>query len=125
MMRKTTLYWIIALVVLVAGIAITFKVSAAPGKYDSFTECLSTNGATFYGAFWCSHCSDQKELFGKSAKYLPYVECSTSDRRSKLPVCEDAGIEGYPTWKFADGTEQSGLMTLKQLAAKTDCELPT
>ena len=29
-----------------------------------------------YGAFWCSHCHEQKEAFGSQAmKDFPYVEC--------------------------------------------------
>lgn len=29
-----------------------------------------------YGAFWCTHCHDQKEEFGKEAMAdFPYVEC--------------------------------------------------
>jgi hypothetical protein len=33
-------------------------------------------GAKFYGAFWCSHCYDQKVQFGaQAAELLPYVEC--------------------------------------------------
>ena len=29
-----------------------------------------------YGAFWCSHCFEQKQAFGAEAAHeLPYVEC--------------------------------------------------
>lgn len=37
---------------------------------------LSASGVKMFGAFWCTHCYDQKQLFGKEAmKYFPYVEC--------------------------------------------------
>lgn len=37
---------------------------------------LKAAGAKMYGAFWCSHCFEQKEDFGKQALAdLPYVEC--------------------------------------------------
>ena len=37
---------------------------------------LRAAGARFYGAFWCSHCFEQKVAFGAAAaKELPYVEC--------------------------------------------------
>ena len=37
---------------------------------------LRDGGAKMYGAFWCSHCFEQKEIFGKEAmSALPYVEC--------------------------------------------------
>ena len=33
---------------------------------------LKESGAKMYGAFWCSHCEDQKETFGAGAN-IPYV----------------------------------------------------
>ena len=37
---------------------------------------LKAAGAKMYGAFWCSHCFEQKQSFGKEAMAdLPYVEC--------------------------------------------------
>jgi thiol-disulfide isomerase/thioredoxin len=95
-----------------------------PGKYDQFAQCLTDKGAKFYGAFWCPHCQAQKRLFGKSAKLLPYVECSTPDGKGKLAVCKDNGVEGYPTWEFADGTRKTGEVPLAELAITTSCPLP-
>ncbi len=89
---------------------------------DSFASCISDTGAKFYGAFWCSHCEAQKELFGRS-KNLPYIECSTADGQGQLDVCKQAGIKGYPTWVFADGQEKSGKLSFKQLSQFTNCEL--
>ncbi len=95
-----------------------------PGPLDGFAQCLGEKGATFYGAFWCPHCQIQKKLFGKSAKKLPYVECSTPDGKGRLPVCIEKKIEGYPTWEFADGSRLNGEVPLAKLAEKTSCELP-
>ncbi|MEK7124433.1 MAG: thioredoxin domain-containing protein [Patescibacteria group bacterium] len=95
-----------------------------PGQYDEFAKCLKEKNVIFYGAFWCPHCQDQKKAFGSSAKYLPYVECSTADSRNQLQVCKDAGIKAYPTWKFADGSVAEGDLTLEKLAEKTGCALP-
>ena len=37
---------------------------------------LAAAGAKMYGAFWCSHCYDQKDDFGAQAMAdFPYVEC--------------------------------------------------
>ena len=37
---------------------------------------LKAAGAKMYGAFWCSHCFEQKQTFGKEAMAeFPYVEC--------------------------------------------------
>lgn len=73
---------------------------AKVGKLDEFAKCINDSGAKFYGAFWCPHCNDQKELFGTSAKLLPYVECSQASGSGQLPVCIDKKIEGYPTWIY-------------------------
>ena len=98
-----------------------------PSKYDDFAKCIKDKGVTFFGAFWCPHCQAQKARFGKSAKYLPYVECSTPDSRGQLQVCIDADIKTYPTWEFPVGTTTervTGEIELVDLAAKTSCELP-
>jgi len=97
----------------------TEKVSS----YDGFAQCLADNGALFYGAYWCPHCNDQKKMFDNS-KNLPYVECSTPDGQSQTKVCVDEKITGYPTWRFADGSELSGVREFSELAEKTGCELP-
>jgi hypothetical protein len=96
----------------------------SPGKYDAFATCLKDKGATFYGAFWCPHCQDQKKLFGSSVHLLPYVECSTPDASAQTQVCIDKKITSYPTWIFADGSILNGLIPLQQLADKTSCTLP-
>jgi thiol-disulfide isomerase/thioredoxin len=118
---------IVILIVGTVGAALINKGSSepvGPGKYDTFAQCLKDKGAVFYGAFWCPHCQEQKKLFGSSQKLLPYVECSTADGQGQLQVCKDQKIEGYPTWKLADGTiipndstDGSGVM-LKTLAEK-------
>ena len=42
----------------------------------SLAKRLREAGAKMYGAFWCSHCQEQKVYFGADAqKDLPYVEC--------------------------------------------------
>lgn len=101
-----------------------------PGKYDTFAQCLKDKGAVFYGAFWCPHCQAQKKEFGSSAKYLPYVECSTPDGAGQTQACKDKNITSYPTWILADGTlvpddspDGSGVK-LQTLADKTGCTLP-
>lgn len=93
------------------------------GIYDTFAKCISDSGATFYGAYWCSHCQAQKEAFGDSARYLPYVECSTPDGQGQTKVCEDKDVTGYPTWIFKDGTKLSGEVPMSVLAEKTSCAL--
>ena len=122
--------FISVIVLLIVGTIITVILrsdepdSNLPGKYDTFAQCLTDKGATFYGAFWCPHCQAQKKLFGKSSKLLNYVECSTADGASQTQICIDKNIDGYPTWEFADGERLNGEITLEQLAEKTSCVLP-
>ena len=120
---KKIMYWIIAIVLIGGIIMLLIREAKKPGKYDTFAQCIKDSGAKFYGAFWCPHCQNQKAMFGKSAKLLPYVECSEPDGKGQLPICATAGIEGYPTWVFADGTRQSGEVPFETLAEKTQCVL--
>jgi len=117
----------IALVIIVIG-GIGFfansKSSVSPSNLDGFAECISTSGAKFYGTFWCSHCQSQKKMFGSASKYLPYIECSTSDGLSQNQTCNDSKIESYPTWEFADGSRLTGELSLETLSEKTQCPLP-
>lgn len=123
---KNILFIVIAVLILL-GIGFLMKSNDKPGKLDSFASCLKDKGAVFYGAFWCPHCRDQKQMFGKSAKFLPYVECSTADGQNQLPLCKQKNITGYPTWDFISGTTTQrvgGTVELADLAEKTGCILP-
>ena len=82
--------------------------------YDSFAQCISDSGAEMFGAFWCPTCNDQKSVFGSSQDNIPYIECSLQNR-SQTIACRKEGIESYPTWRFADGTEKIGLLSLEEL----------
>ena len=126
-------YIIIALLV-VAGIIWLIVTPGKTGKYDSFAQCISAKKTvTFFGAFWCPHCMAQKARFGKSAQYLPYVECSNPDGKTQTQVCVDNRIVTYPTWRFATGTTalattttwHEGELELSDLASTTGCMLPS
>lgn len=93
--------FIIAVIVLVVALGV-FSNNKGSGKLDAFAQALTNQGAEFYGAFWCPHCQSEKALFGSSAKYLPYKECSNPDK-TPTQICIDKKIEGYPTWFFKDG----------------------
>ena len=121
---KRTIIWIAIVALIIAGAVYLVRGSSEPGKLDAFASCLSEKGATFYGAFWCPHCQSQKKMFGSSEKLLSYVECSAPNGQAQLPVCTEKKIEGYPTWEFADGSRETGELSLSRLAGKTGCELP-
>jgi thiol-disulfide isomerase/thioredoxin len=114
----------IALFILAGVIGISYRENNTPGKLDGFAQCLKDKGAIFYGAFWCPHCQNQKKMFGRSARLLQYVECSTPNGQGQLSVCTDKKIEGYPTWEFVDGSREGGEVPLSKLAEKTSCALP-
>ncbi|KAJ0251061.1 Thiol-disulfide oxidoreductase LTO1 [Hirschfeldia incana] len=80
---------------------------------------LNSIGAKMYGAFWCSHCQEQKEMFGReAAKLLNYVECFPEGYKKGVQIfkaCSDARIEGFPTWMI-NGEVLSGEIELAKLA---------
>ena len=60
-------------------------------------KLMSEKGITMYGAYWCPHCSRQKELFGQEAwSYISYVECAPKGYGFR-GVCKN--IDGYPTFQ--------------------------
>ena len=92
----------------------------------SLAEYLKLKGAKMYGAFWCSHCEDQKETFGAGAE-IPYVECFPDGWKRGTPVaaaCAGADISGFPTWILADGTRFEGEKSLEELAKAVGFEPP-
>lgn len=123
-MNKTAI-WILILVLFAGFVFWLIRTPGKPGKLDTFATCIAESGAKFYGAFWCPHCQNQKSMFGSSAKYLPYVECSTPDSKGQLKVCSDAGVTGYPTWHFGTSTVETGEVPLERLSELTSCPLPT
>ncbi|MBI4128907.1 MAG: hypothetical protein HY460_02540 [Parcubacteria group bacterium] len=120
MTSKRVFFWGVGIVI-AGGIFFLWRL---PGRLDQFAQCLRDRGATFYGTFWCPHCQNQKELFGRSVKLLPYVECSTPDGRSQTQTCTDKNITGYPTWEFFDRSRLTGEISLERLSERTGCALP-
>ena len=93
-------------------------------RLDTFAQCLASKHVKMYGAYWCPHCAEQKEMFASSFKYVPYVECGVPGSRDEAPVCKDAGIKHFPSWQFADGERQEGTLSLQVLGNKAGCGLP-
>ncbi|WP_019508423.1 vitamin K epoxide reductase family protein [Pleurocapsa sp. PCC 7319] len=77
---------------------------------------LTATGAKKYGAFWCPHCYEQKQLFGKDAfSEINYIECDNQGKNPQRDVCMAAGIQSFPTWEI-DGQFYPGTKTLAELA---------
>lgn len=90
---------------------------------DKFTKCLNDKGVKMYGASWCSHCTNQKNMFGTSLKYLPYIECAVPDGGNQTLTCQNADIRAYPTWIFPNGEKNEGALTFEELGQYSGCEL--
>ena len=117
---------IIIVIIVVAGVIFFIANNASqPGPLDGFTQCLKDKGTIFYGTFWCKYCQNQKKMFGRSARLLPYVECSTANGQGMLPICRENKVTGYPTWVFPDQSRESGEVPLETLAERSGCFLPT
>lgn len=88
----------------------------------ALAQCLATKKVTMYGAYWCSHCQNQKALFGDAFKYVPYVECTENEK-----LCTSKGIQGFPTWLVPDasGTDikLEGEQSFEALASASGCSL--
>ena len=90
---------------------------SSQGKYDTFAQCLTENGAVMYGTDWCKYCQNQKEIFGKSFQYVTYINCD----KSKY-ACDSVGVTGYPTW-IINEESYGGTQQLNKLAQLTGCGL--
>ena len=99
----------------IQGIPPTVVSISSPEKIR-LAEHLTKEGAVMYNAYWCPHCHDQKEMFGKEAtEKLNLVECAKDGLNNKRELCEAKGITGFPTWEI-NGSIDSGVKTLKELA---------
>lgn len=114
-----------ALIIISASVIIGVAVFVFPRQpqeanvLDGFAQCLTQKGAVMYGAYWCSHCQNEKRAFGDAFKYVTYVECTKDPK-----VCTDAGVKGYPTWKFPDGRTLEGEQGIEGLSRSSGCLVP-
>ena len=115
---------IVLLIIAAFGAAYYLGVRRKTSRLDAFAQCLSDKKLKMYGAYWCPHCADQKELFGSSFDKAPYIECGVKGQRAETPECKQAGIKNFPTWEFPGGERQEGTLSLKTLSEKSGCSLP-
>lgn len=95
------------------GLAITTNSGAAE---LALAAHLKQVGGKMYGAFWCSHCHDQKQLFGREAfSQINYIECDPRGKNPQPDLCKAANVQSYPTWEI-NGQSVSGTQTLEELA---------
>jgi hypothetical protein len=94
-------------------------------RHDAFARCLTERGVKMYGAWWCPHCVEQKEKFGASFEYAPYVECGIKGQtQGQSQVCKDENVKHYPTWQFPPtGERVERIFSLDELSDRTGCSL--
>ncbi|MBE9117759.1 vitamin K epoxide reductase family protein [Lusitaniella coriacea LEGE 07157] len=104
----------------------TWEITTNSGAAEiALAEHLSETGAKKYGAFWCPHCHEQKQLFGKEAfKKVDYIECAVVNSKEQAPECTAAKIQSYPTWEI-NGELHKGSQTLEELAELSGYQGPT
>lgn len=120
--RKKMLIWSGIVVALVVGYAGWWYY--VNHRYDGFASCLASRQAKMYGLYWCPHCAEQKAMFGKAFRYVPYVECAIKDSRELAPACKTAGVKLFPSWQFGAAPPIEGVFPMQELSDKTGCSLP-
>jgi uncharacterized membrane protein len=124
-LRKTVPVPVAAIIIL--HLYYTGILGEPPAPEDPMARSLAVHltkaGAKMYGAFWCPHCQQQKEMFGSSASRLPYIECSPDGQQApQAQECQAAHIQNYPTW-LINGKRIEEVLSLKQLAEYTGFEM--
>ncbi len=117
---------LLTVVIVIAALAAAYFVGARKrtSQLDGFAKCLQTKSVKMYGIYWCTHCAEQKELFGSAFQYIPYIECGIKGSRDEALSCLQANVKLFPTWQFADGSRTQGTLPLSSLSEKTGCALP-
>src|SRR3989344_2622215 len=118
-MNRLLAWSIVALMIVVGLIWFLLPTEPAEGKLDEFAQCLASKEVTMYGAYWCSHCQNEKKAFGSSFQYVPYVECT-----EQTALCTQKNVRGFPTWIFPDSRRFEGEMGITRLSEESLCPLP-
>ena len=95
-------------------------ISKSSSSSISLAKHLKSIGVVKYSAYWCPHCHEQNEIFGKEAvSELLLVECAADGQDNKAELCQNKGISSYPSWEIS-GEIISGVRSLNELADLSD-----
>jgi len=122
--KKILTYVVVVILLAVAFIGGRYYRNFRNHKYDAFAQCLASKHAKMYGLYYCPHCLDQKEMFGESFHYVPYVECAIKGSSDEAAECKVAGVKLFPSWQFGTEPPKEGVLSLEALSDKTGCALP-
>ncbi|MEA5479351.1 protein disulfide isomerase family protein [Pseudanabaena galeata UHCC 0370] len=93
----------------------TVTTSSSANKI-ALAKHLRKIGAKLYTAYWCPHCHNQKQRFGKEAvKHLEVIECDRRGVKPQTQLCRDKKIRAYPTWEI-NGKLYPGNHSLESIA---------
>lgn len=103
-----------------------WPISTSSGEAEiALAQHLTAVGAKNYSAYWCPHCHEQKELFGREAvSEIDYIECDPGGKNPQPQLCQAAQIQGYPTW-IINGEQYPGVQPLSELATLSGYQGPS
>ena len=105
------------IVVVIFAIYAVLKPSIPETNLEKLADCLTENGAIFYGTTTCSHCKKQKELLAEGMDFINYIDCGLNNE-----ACTKAQIRAYPTW-LINGEKITGQKSLQKLSDLSNCSL--
>jgi len=79
-----------------------WEITTTSGEAEiALARHLKQVGAKAYFAYWCPHCYEQKQLFGKQAyDEINHVECAPDGRNAQPQSCKNAGVQAFPSWEI-------------------------
>lgn len=132
MKSKCFMFMILVSTIIIIAISGCVQHQSSSSTAD-FSKCLTEKGVKVYsyGASWCTFCEKQKEDFGEGWQYINYVECALpgmtepTSATDQADICNQAGIQGYPTWESKDGQRIGGIASFQQLSQLSGCPVPS
>ena len=101
----------LAIVLILAGVSLSFYQSSKPGLYDNFAKCLTDKNAVMFGASFCKYTAAQKGMFGNSMRFVNYKDFT-----------EDSSIKITPTW-LINGKYYENTQSFDRLSSITGCAI--
>jgi len=116
-MSKNTWLTIVIIVVVVAfGVYLSSRGGNPPDGTltKEVAQCIGEN-SVLYVQLGCTHCEEQKEMFGENYKYIETIDCFYNKT-----LCADEQISGTPTW-VRNGEQYVGVQSIEKLREITGC----
>ena len=101
-------------VIVIIAVIVFIKNYNSDTLNEELARCIASK-SIMYSQLGCSHCIEQKKLFGDYTSIFDIVECDEEPQK-----CADAGISGTPTW-IINNQKIVGVRTIKQLKELSGC----